>query len=226
MFTIINNINIFNKYIMNNTAKYIFLIYVILMSILIYIYIYTFKHREVITNIISILSGSAIALSLFSIISTENDRALMDLDKKKKDNIDYINNSFDKINSFYLINPSELHNLYYEFYGYSNFPNNYNNLNNLNNKITPLEYITLIRIIQIIYIMFIINNNIFEDIYFKNSILNFTRSNKFKEVFSFNQNNYSHEFTEKLNSLKIITYNEIKIENIPIPKFNNIYEQS
>jgi hypothetical protein len=68
--------------------------------------------------------------------------------------------------------------------------------------------------------MFITNQKIFEDINFRNKLINYTHSNKFKEVLSFNKNNFASEFIEKLNKLKIITDKEIQVEQITIPKIN------
>ena len=82
----------------NNIVKFLIFGYLICMSILIYLYIYKKHHRKTILNIISILSGSALTLTLFNIISTENQKTLNEIDKKKRDHVDYIRTSFDKIN--------------------------------------------------------------------------------------------------------------------------------
>jgi len=136
-------------------------------------------------------------------MSNENTKQIQDAYNAKRDYIDFIGRSFDKIDSYYLENPNELNNLYYEFYGYSNFPvrNIKENINQNQNqrsdsnsltedkrKVTDIEYIVLLKIIQQINIMFITNEKIFEDINFRNKLINFTRSAKFKEVLSFNKN--------------------------------------
>jgi hypothetical protein len=101
--------------------------------------------------------------------------------------------------------------------------NNNNDENNKNidkviNNITAIEYITLLKIIQYIEIMFIINENIFQDLNFRNRIINYTNSVKFRRVLAYNKNNYSNAFLIKMNDLKIITNDEIEVENISIPK--------
>lgn len=202
--------------------SFVIIVYFIVILILILLYIYTDTHRHLITGVVSILSGSTIALGLLNYISTENARKIQEENNKKKNYIDFISSTFDKIDSYYLQNPDELHDLFYEFYSYSNFPiNNLRNKKekniNINGNVTDIEYVILLKIIQQINIMFITNPNIFEDLNFRNKIINYTRSNKFKEVLSYNKNNFSSEFINKLNELKIINTNEIQVEQITIP---------
>jgi hypothetical protein len=192
--------------------------------ILILLYIYTDTNRQLITGVVSILSGSTIALGLMNYINSENTRVNQEKATAKRNYIDFISSTFDKIDSYYLERPEDLHDLFYEFYSYSNFPINPlgkkkktsdNEINNGN--ITDIEYIVLLKIIQQINIMFITNPNIFEDLNFRNKIINYTRSNKFKKVLSYNKNNFSIDFINKLNELKIIDTNEIQVEQITIP---------
>lgn len=200
--------------------------YFLIIVILVIIYIYADTNRQLITGVVSILSGSTIALGLLNYINNENTRIMQQEFNKRREYIDFISNSFDKIDSYYLENPDELHDLFYEFYGYSNFPINTvrekkeKHKNRNGNNITDIEYIILLKIIQKINIMFITNENIFEDLNFRNKIINYTRSNKFKEVLSYNKNNFSDEFINKLNELKIINYDEIQVEQIAIPSLN------
>jgi hypothetical protein len=86
------------------------------------------------------------------------------------------------------------------------------------NNITSIEYITLLKIIQYIEIMFIINENIFKDLNFRNRIINYTNSKKFRRVLAYNKNNYSNDFLKKMSELKIIDSSDIEVENISIPK--------
>ena len=203
--------------------------------ILIYLYINTLEHtRHVITGIVSILSSSTLAIGLINYVSTEKTRQEQENKANQKNYIDFISGSFDKIDNYYINNPEELHSLYYEFYGYSNFPKQYNNSkindknNNINNNknnnddintdnITSIEYITLLKIIQYIEVMFIINENIFQDLNFRNRIINYTHSKKFRRVLAYNKNNYSYAFLKKMNELKIITPGDIEVDNITIP---------
>lgn len=200
--------------------------YFTIIAILIVIYIYADTNRQLITGIVSILSGSTIALGLLNYMNNENTRLMQQQYNERRDYIDFISSSFDKIDSYYLENPNDLHDLFYEFYGYSNFPINSKREKNETNKntngsnITDIEYIVLLKIIQQINIMFITNPDIFEDLNFRNKIINYTRSHKFKEVLSYNKNNFSSAFINKLNELKIINYNEIQVEQITIPKLH------
>ena len=224
--------------------------YFILIAILIYLYVYVVKNRRLITGIVSILSSSTLVIGLINYINNEKVRDSQENKSNQKNYIDFISGSFDKIDNYYVNNPEELHSLFYEFYGYNNFPEKYegkdktnnnnnnnnvdinNNINNDNdndnnknidniiNNITSIEYITLLKIIQYIEIMFIINENIFTDLNFRNRIINYTNSKKFRRVLAYNKNNYSNEFLIKMNELKIITNSEIEVENISIPKIN------
>lgn len=218
--------------------KYILYLYFILISILIYLYIHIEKHRILITGIVSILSSSTLAVGLINYVNSENIRNEQETKTNQKNYIDFISGSFDKIDNYYVTNPKELHSLFYEFYGYNNFPEKYdnNNGNNMNhnmnnemvnnnddkvkNNISSIEYITLLKIIQYIEIMFIINENIFQDVNFRNRIINYTNSKKFRRVLAYNKNNYSHSFLKKMINLKIIDSTDIEVENLPIPKIN------
>jgi hypothetical protein len=201
--------------------------YFLIIFVLIVIYIYAETNRQLITGIVSILSGSTIALGLLNYMNNENTRVMQQEYNKRRDYIDFISSSFDKIDTYYLENPNDLHDLFYEFYGYSNFPINTvrekkeRPKNNNGNNVTDIEYIVLLKIIQQINIMFITNSDIFEDLNFRNKIINYTRSSKFKEVLSYNKNNFSEEFINKLNELKIINTNEMEVEQITIPTLNN-----
>lgn len=219
-------------------------LYFVLIAILVYLYIYVVKHRIIITGIVSILSSSTLAIGLINYVTSENDRNQQLAKTNQKNYIDFISGSFDKIDNYYINNPKELHSLYYEFYGYNNFPEKYNGTDKINdnnniinnidinnngdennknidkiiNNITSIEYITLLKIIQYIEIMFIINENIFQDLNFRNRIINYTNSKKFRRVLAYNKNNYSDAFLKKMDELKIITSNDIEVENISIPK--------
>lgn len=219
-------------------------IYFMLIIILIYLYIYTVKHRILITGIVSILSSSTLVIGLVNYITSEISRTQQTTTTNQKNYIDFISGSFDKIDNYYMNNPLELHSLYYEFYGYNNFPEKYTNSkinnvtssindNSINNNddtnkntdktidnITSIEYITLLKIIQYIEIMFIINENIFKDLNFRNRIINYTNSKKFRRVLAYNKNNYSSAFLQKMDDLKIIIDRDIEVENISIPKIN------
>jgi len=212
-------------------------IYFISIVILIYLYVYADeKNRKIITGVLSILSSSTLAIGLINYVSTEKTRYDQENKTNQKNYIDFISGSFDKIDNYYINNPEQLHSLYYEFYGYSNFPEKYenskindknNNIININkdnnmdmsliNDITSIEYITLLKIIQYIEIMFIINENIFQDLNFRNRLINYTHSKKFRRVLAYNKNNYSQNFIKKMNELNIITFDDIKVENITIP---------
>jgi len=198
--------------------------YFVIIAILIVIYIYAETNRQLITGIVSILSGSTIALGLLNYMNNENTRLMQQQYNERRDYIDFISSSFDKIDSYYLDNPNDLHDLFYEFYGYSNFPINSKRKKNETNKngsdITDIEYIVLLKIIQQINIMFITNPDIFEDLNFRNKIINYTRSTKLKEVLSYNKNNFSSSFINKLNDLKIINYNDMQVEQITIPNLH------
>lgn len=215
----------------NDEVNYSFILtmYFLVILILIIVYIYADTNRKLITGIVSILSGSTIALGLLNYMNNENSRKIQESYNQRRDYIDFIGGSFDRIDSYYLENPNELNELYYEFYGYSNFPirdkKGNINLKERNDtddkkKVSDIEYIILLKIIQQINIMFITNPGIFEDINFRNKIINFTRSHKFKEVLSFNKNDFSSEFIEKLNKLTIINNKDIQVEQITIPQIN------
>lgn len=208
-------------------------LYFLLIAILIYLYIHTVEHRILITGVVSILSSSTLVIGLINYIN--NEKIKQDTDNKMIQNnyVEY----FDKIDGYYISNPKELQSLFYEFYGYNNFPekydsndkiNNKNNNDNDNNKnidntinnITSIEYITIIKIIQYIEIIFIMNNNIFEDLNFRNRIINYTRSQKFKNVLAYNKNSFTYNFIKKLLDLQLIYVKDIEVENISIPKIN------
>jgi len=223
-------------------------LYFLLIAVLIYLYIHTVEHRILITGIVSILSSSTLVIGLINYINNEQLRNEAETKTNQKNYIDFISGSFDKIDNYYINNPSELHSLFYEFYGYNNFPEKYSsnkisndkisvinndfndnntNGNNDNNgknsdkiiiNITSIEYITLLKIIQYIEIMFIINEDIFQDLNFRNRIINYTNSKKFRRVLAYNKNNYSNDFLKKMSELKIIVSSDIEVENISIPK--------
>ena len=203
----------------NNILTRIFTIYFICLIVLIYLYITHEKHRNIISGIISILSGTSIAVSLFSIINNEQ-KLQFETDKKSvQDYAEFINSSFDKIDGYYLSYPKELHSLFYEFYGNNSFPQNENISEN--NKINTIEYITILKIIQHIYLMYIINNNIFEDVDFRNRISNYLNSRKFKYIFARNKNNYSDRFIKYLLNLNFITEEELRVNSISIPSIGS-----
>ena len=209
--------------------NYILMIYFLVILILIICYIYVDKDRQLITGIVSILSGSAVALGLLNYIHGEETKKQQSEYTAKRDYIDFVGGTFDKIDSYYLENPNELNNLYYEFYGYHNFPIkdkkeniNLKEKNDIEDKkkITDIEYIVLLKIIQQIEIMFITNEHIFEDISFKNKITNYTRSEKFKKVLAFNKNDFPSVFIQTLDKLQIIIHKDLQIEEISIPKLH------
>ena len=124
------------------------------------------------------------------------------------DKINDVNNSINNSTNNNIINNIDINN---------NDDNN-KDIDNIIDNITSIEYITLLKIIQYIEIMFIINENIFKDLNFRNRIINYTNSKKFRRVLAYNKNNYSNAFLKKMNELKIIVSTDIEVENISIPK--------
>jgi hypothetical protein len=201
-------------------------LYILSLFILIISYVKLHKHRDVILGIASILSTATLAIGFLNYYNSEKNKYELEKKSNQKNYIDFISGSFDKIDNYYINNPKELHSLYYEFYGYNNFPEKYDEdkkeytNETKSDNITAIEYITLLKIIQYIEIMFIINENIFKDLNFRNRIINYTNSKKLKHVLSYNRNNYSQQFLNKMLELKIINNDEIQVENIPVPKLN------
>ena len=124
------------------------------------------------------------------------------------DKINDVNNSINNSTNNNIINNIDINN---------NDDNN-KDIDNIIDNITSIEYITLLKIIQYIEIMFIINEDIFKDLNFRNRIINYTNSKKFRRVLAYNKNNYSNAFLKKMNELKIIVSTDIEVENISIPK--------
>ena len=124
------------------------------------------------------------------------------------DKINDVNNSINNSTNNNIINNIDINN---------NDDNN-KDIDNIIDNITSIEYITLLKIIQYIEIMFIINEDIFKDLNFRNRIINYTNSKKFRRVLAYNKNNYSNAFLKKMSELKIIISSDIEVENISIPK--------
>jgi hypothetical protein len=132
--------------------------------------------------------------------------------EKYDDNDNNVNNN--NVNNNHIINNNTINNV-----DINNIDDDSNkNIDKTINNITAIEYITLLKIIQYIEIMFIINENIFTDLNFRNRIINYTNSKKFRRVLAYNKNNYSNAFLIKMNELKIISSSDIEVENISIPK--------
>ena len=196
----------------------IFGVCVLAVFMVIGIFVYQTDKRSTITGVITILSSATIILGLVDYIKNENTKYEQLYAEKAKNYVNFVSNSFDKIDSYYLENPTELHDLFYEFYGYNNFPKNKKDTQtSYLNNITNIEYIILLKIIQQLNIMFITNDHIFEDVNFRNKIINYTRSQKFKKVLSYNKNSFSAEFINRLDKLKIINAEDIQVEHVVIP---------
>jgi hypothetical protein len=202
-------------------------IYLTSIVVLITLYIKFRRYRLLISGITSILSSSTLAVGIVNYINTANNKAESDDKENRQNYIDFVSGSFDKIDGLYIDHPEQLHSLYYEFYGYGFFPQHFNNGDKNNNEnadikhdsnITAMEYITLIKIIQHLEIMYIANHSIFEDTTFRNRILNFTNSNKFRKTLAYNKNNFSHDFIEQLFDSRIIHRDQLDVEEISIPK--------
>ena len=125
------------------------------------------------------------------------------------DKINDVNNSINNSTNNNIINNIDINN---------NNNDNNKDIDNVIDNITSIEYITLLKIIQYIEIMFIINEDIFKDLNFRNRIINYTNSKKFRRVLAYNKNNYSNAFLKKMSELKIIISSDIEVENISIPK--------
>lgn len=153
------------------------------------------------------------------------------LSDELKKALDTLNNKNIDFDYLFLGNLKDNHgeniadNLYYldkniNLWGTHAYIINNKNIDKIIDNITSIEYITLLKIIQYIEIMFIINENIFKDLNFRNRIINYTNSKKFRRVLAYNKNNYSYAFLKKMNDLKIIVNTDIEVENISIPKIN------
>jgi len=192
-------------------------VYIILVIGIITLYIYM-PNNKILTDSISILAGISIAMGILNFSYVEKQTEI----NKRVDKINnYVNNIsgvFNKIDSLYVNNMKDLHNLYYEFYGFNNFPAP-TTANSDQKQITSLEYITIQMIIDYLYNIFITHPEIFTDINFKNKITTYTNSKKFKNVFAFLKNNYAPDFIKVLNERNFIKDSEIDIDNINIPKF-------
>ena len=70
---------------------------------LIYLYIYTVKHRILITGVVSILSSSTIALGLINFANSEINRSQEQTKINQKNYIDFISGSFDKIDNYDIV---------------------------------------------------------------------------------------------------------------------------
>lgn len=199
---------------MNNLLIYYIIFWIIIIAVSLYYY-EKIKDKELIQILIQIITASMIGLGFINYIDNSNKNKLFEISNRNKNYIDSLGKSFDEINSFYLENPKELHNLYEEFYKYNDFPDDKSIKNKQN--ISPIEYIYILKIINIIYIVYISNITIFEDINFKSQLFNYTRSKKLKYILALNKNNYSHEFINTLTTNQLINVNDLIIENIGIP---------
>jgi hypothetical protein len=206
---------------LNININTIIIFYLIITLGLIVIYMYT-SNKIIIRDIVGILSGTTIILGLMGYVTSEQERTNRENRENKLNYINNVSSVFNKIDNMYLEYPESLHNLYYEFYGYNNFPikNNENNENKLtkhNNNVTSKEYIAINIIIEYFNNIYITNPEIFEDLNFRNKIINYLKSEKFKKVLSYTKNNYSPDFINLLNEQDFINTNELQVETIDIP---------
>lgn len=191
--------------------------YLIFIITVIFMFIYNQGQRSIIKGIIAILSSSAIIFFLISYVSQEVARKREEEYNAKKTYVDYVSTKFEFIDNYYIDHPNELYNLFYEFYGFNNFPPLEGIKQTKNKHLTPLEYIVLCKIIENIYIMYYTYPEVFNDVAFRNKILLYTSSSKFRTVLSYMKNNYSSDFIEELDKLDIIKTKYIQVQNIEIP---------
>ena len=195
----------------------IFYIVIVLLLILLYFYL---PNKSTITDTIAIISGITVALGLLNIVNSDYEKIEKDMEERADNYINNVSEVFHNIDTMYINNSKDLNNLYYEFYGFNNFPVRKNTTNLDKNLITDLEYITIQKITDYLFNIFITNPEIYYDINFKNKIIDYTKSNKFKNVFSYIKNNYSPSFIKLLNDQQIIKNSDIYVESINIPKLN------
>lgn len=200
--------------------------YLIFIVTIIFLFIYNQGQRSIIKGIIAILSSSAIIFFLVSYISEEIARKNQEEYNAKKTYVDYVSSKFAVIDNYYIDHPIELYNLFYEFYGFNNFPPLEDKKQTKSKNLTPLEYIVLCKIIEDIYIMYYTYPEVFNDVAFRNKILMYTSSSKFRTVLSYMKNNYSSDFIEELDRLDIIKTKYIQVENIEIPVVDEKFFQN
>ena len=195
---------------------YLIIFYVIVVITMLLFYFLT-TEKSFVKDIVAIISGMTLAFGLLNYTNTDRQRQITEKQINNENYMNSVSGVFNKIDNLYLENKNELDNLYYEFYAFNNFPKNKDTQIN-QNIITGPEYIAINIILGYFYNIFIVHPEIFTKVYFRNKILNYTNSNKFKKVFAYNKGNYSENFIRFLDEQKIISDKELHVESIYIPK--------
>ena len=163
-------------------------------------------------NILAV-STTAILLSgvINIVIRHQEKQSLMDKERNQLF-IEHNSKNYIEIYKLFLKYPKELGDLFYEFYGSVGFPKR----NTESKQINRYEYIVINIIIENLITMFIIDNDIFQNLQFRNRISSFVRSKKFVYVLSNNKGNYPSEFIKKLLDENLILPKDLQLENVNI----------
>ena len=196
-----------------NYIQFIFFIIILILLIGLYFNIYKKKpkYRLLFMNIIAILTTAIIFSGIVNIILDNKARKRKKEKEDKNIFIEHNNENFIKIYKLFLEHPKELGNLFYDFYGQYGFPKNNDKYSK---KINRFEYIVINIIIENLITMFIIDNSIFENLQFRNKIINFIKSEKFKYVLARKKRDFPTEFVNKLISEKMVLPKDLQVENI------------
>ena len=167
----------------------IIIIFLIVLITIVTSYLILEDHKKILfKDIITILYSSSIIIILLNYVNTN-------IKENDTNYVKYVNQIFLNFDKIFLQYSDELINLYDEIY----------DNNTSNTPISPTEFIVLNLIINDINNIYHINPQFLNDIYIKNKLMVFSKSNKFKIVFSKNKNHFSPEFIELLKSEKIVT---------------------
>ena len=188
--------------------------FIIIMCFLIGLYFSLYKKKRkalIFMNIIGIATTAILFSGITNIILDNRERRKKKEQEDKNIFIEHNNENFIKIYKLFLEHPKELGNLFYDFYGQYGFPKTDEKYSK---KINRFEYIVINVIIENLITMFIIDNNIFENLQFRNKIITFINSEKFKYVLARKKRDFPPEFIDKLLSKKIVLPKDLQVENI------------
>jgi hypothetical protein len=167
----------------------IIITFLIVLTTIVTAYLILENHNKILfKDIITIVYSSSIIFILLNYVNTN-------IEENDTNYVKYVNQIFLNFDKIFLEYSDELINLYNEIY----------DNNTSNTPISPTEFIVLNLIINDINNIYHINPQFLNDIYIKNKLMVFSKSNKFKIVFSKNKNRFSPEFIELLKSEKIVT---------------------
>ena len=168
--------------------------------------------KSVIKDIATIISGLTVAIAVTKYMQEEAAKIEESKKQKRLNFAQHISDKLASIDGYYLKYPNDLDELYYEFYGYSNFPWSEKQVSKNINK---MEFIVINIIIENLESIYHFDPVIFDDNNVKNKIVNYTKSNKFRQVWMYVKHNHTNDFVKKMEKSKLIVPPELYQVSIP-----------